>query len=65
MTDFDVCLSSAAIKNIVTDNIQENLMFVVSGKGYNFPRIMAEFLSPRICLSHSVDPSIAKYVVES
>jgi hypothetical protein len=25
MSDFDVCLSSAAIRNIVTDKIQEDL----------------------------------------
>jgi hypothetical protein len=65
MTDFDVCLSSAAIKNIVLDQIQEDFDFIVGGKGYKCPRILAQFLSPRVCLSHSVDPSIAEYIVET
>jgi hypothetical protein len=32
---------------------------------YKCPRILAEFLSPRVCLSHSIDQSIAEYVVEA
>jgi hypothetical protein len=65
MTDFDMCLSSAAIENIVIDKIQEGFVFVVGGKGYKCSRVMAEFLSPRVCLSHSVDPSIAEYIVSN
>jgi hypothetical protein len=65
MTDFDVCLSSAAIKNIVLNQIQEEFEFVVGGQRYRCPHFIAEFLSPRVCISHSVDPSIAEYVVEA
>jgi hypothetical protein len=65
MTDFDVCLSSAAIRNIVLDQIQEDCEFVVSGQRYKCPRIIAEFLSARVCLSHSVDQLIAEYVIET
>jgi hypothetical protein len=65
MTDFDVCLSSAAIKNIVLDQIQEDFEFVVGGQSHKCGRILAEFLSPRVCLSHSVDQSIADYRVEA
>jgi hypothetical protein len=65
MTDFDVCLSPAAIKNIVLEQIQEEFLFVVGGQRYKCPRIVAEFLSPRVLLSHSVDPSIAEYVAET
>jgi hypothetical protein len=65
MADFDVSLSSAAIQNIVIDGIQEDFVFVVGGQGDKCPRMMAEFLSPRVCLSHLVDPSIAEYVVET
>jgi hypothetical protein len=65
MTDFDVCLSSRAIKNIVVDKIQENFEFVVGVERYKCAPIIAEFLSPRICLSHSVDPSIAEFIVQN
>jgi hypothetical protein len=65
MTDFDVCLSPAAITNIVLEQIQEDFQFVVGDQRYKCPRILAEFLSPRVCLSHSVDPSIAEYVFET
>jgi hypothetical protein len=65
MTAFGVCLSSAAIKNMVVDQIQEDFEFVVGYHGYKCPRILAELLSPRICLSHSVDQSIAEYFVEA
>jgi hypothetical protein len=65
MTDFDVCVSSAAIKNIVVDQIQEEFEFVVRGQRYKCPHIIAELLSPRVCLSHSVDQSIAEYFVEA
>jgi hypothetical protein len=60
-----VCLSSAAIKNIVVDQIQEDFEFVVGCHGYKCGRILAEFLSPRVCLAHSVDQSIAEYFVET
>jgi hypothetical protein len=65
MTGFDVCLSSAAIQNIVTDQIQEDFEFVVGGQEYKCSRIIAEFLSSRVRVSHSVDPSIAEYFVET
>jgi hypothetical protein len=65
MTAFGVCLSSAAIKNIVVDQIQEDFEFVVAGERYKCARILAEFLSPRVCLSHSVDQSIAEYELEA
>jgi hypothetical protein len=65
ITDFDVCLNPAAIKNVGLDTIEEDFEFVVGGKGYKCPRILAEFLSPRVCVSHSVDPSIAEYIVEN
>jgi hypothetical protein len=65
MTAFGVCLSSAAIKNMVVNQIQEDFEFVVGGHGYKCARILAEFLSPRVCLSHSVDQSISEYVVEA
>jgi hypothetical protein len=62
MTNFDVCLSSAGMKNIITNKIQENFEFVVGGQRSKCPGILAEFLSPRLCLSRSVDPSISEYV---
>jgi hypothetical protein len=65
MADFDLCLSSTGVKNIVIDKIQENFEFVVGGEGYTCPRIISEVLSPRASLSHSVDSSIAEYVVET
>jgi hypothetical protein len=65
MADFDLCLSSAAIKNIIIGKIQEDFEFVVGGQGYKCPRIIAEFLSPRVSLSHWLDPSIAEYVVST
>jgi hypothetical protein len=65
MIDFDLCLSPTAMKNIIISNIQENLEFVVGGQKYQCPGILAEFLSPRVCLSHSVDPSISEYVVQN
>jgi hypothetical protein len=65
MNHFDLGLSSAAIENIVIDTIQDDFAFVVGSQSYNCPRILAEFLSPRVYLSHSVDPSIAEYVVEN
>jgi hypothetical protein len=65
MTDFNVSLSSAAIKNIVLYQIQEDFEFVVGGQRFKLPRILAEFLSPRVCLSDSVDTSIAEYVVDT
>jgi hypothetical protein len=65
MTGFDMCLRSAAIQNIVTDKIEEDFTFFVGGQKYNCPSIMAEFLSARVCLSHSVDPSMAEYFVET
>jgi hypothetical protein len=65
MSDSDLSLSSAALKNITIDKIQENFAFVVGEEAYNFPRVLAEFLSPRVCLSHSVDPSIPEYIVET
>jgi hypothetical protein len=65
MSDFDLCLSSPAIKSIVIDKIQADFEFVVGDQAYKCSRILAECLSPRICLSHSVDPSIAEYVVET
>jgi hypothetical protein len=64
MTCFDLRLSSAAMKNIVIDTIQENFEFVVGGEGYKCARVMADFLSPRVSLSHSVDSSIAEYIVQ-
>jgi hypothetical protein len=65
MTDFDVCLSSAAIQTIVTDKIEGEFEFLFGSQKYNCPRMMAEFLSARVRLSHSVDPSIAEYFVET
>jgi hypothetical protein len=65
MTDFDVCLSSAAIQNIVTANIQEDFDFFVGGQKYSCRRVLVEFLSARVSPSHSVDPSIAEYFVET
>jgi hypothetical protein len=65
MTDFDMCLSSAGIKNILIDKIQEDFEFVVGDQRYKLPHIFAEFLSRRVYLSHSVDPSIAEYVIET
>jgi hypothetical protein len=65
MAAFGVCLGSAAIKNIVLDQIQEDFELFCWGHWYKCPRILAEFLSPRVCLSHSVDQSIAEYVVEA
>jgi hypothetical protein len=65
MGDFYVCLSSAAMKNIIIGNIQEDFDFLVGGQVYKCLRILAAFLSPRICLSHSVDPSIAEYFLET
>jgi hypothetical protein len=62
MNDFDLGLRAAAIMNIVIDDIQEDFVFVVGGQSYKCPRVRAEFLSPRLCLSHSVDPSITEYV---
>jgi hypothetical protein len=65
MIDFDVCLRSVAIQDILIDKIQDDFEFVVGGQRYKCPRFLATFLSPRICLSHFVDPSIAEYVVET
>jgi hypothetical protein len=65
MTDFDLCLSSAGMKNIPIAKIQEDFEFVVGDQGYKCSRILDECLSPRICLAHSVDPSIAEYFVET
>jgi hypothetical protein len=65
LTDRDVCLSSAAIKNITIDNIQDTFEFVVGGQEYQCPRVLAGFLSPRVCLYHSVDPSITEYVAKT
>jgi hypothetical protein len=65
MAGFEIRLSSAAIKNIVIHKIQEDFAFVVGGQSYQFPRIVAAFWSPRVCLSHSVDPSIAEYIVQN
>jgi hypothetical protein len=65
MTDFDVCLSSTAMKNIVIGKIQEGFEFFVGGRKHGCPCLLSEFLSPRICLSHSVDPSISEYVVQN
>jgi hypothetical protein len=65
MTDFSVSLSSAAIKSVVVNEIQEDCEFVLGGKGYTCASIRARVLSPRIRLSHSVDPSITEYVVET
>jgi hypothetical protein len=62
MTDLDVCLSSAGMKNIVINQIQENFEFVVGISGYKSPYIIAEFVSRRVSLSHFVDPYIAEYV---
>jgi hypothetical protein len=52
------------MRNIVLDQIQENFVFVVGDQRYECPHIIAEFLSVRVCLSHSVDPSIAEYFFE-
>jgi hypothetical protein len=60
-TGFDMCLISAAMKNIIHNNIEENFVFVAGGNKYKCSRINAEFLSSRVLLSHSVDPSIAEY----
>jgi hypothetical protein len=65
MDDFDVCLSSAAMKNIILDKIGEDFVFVVEGKGYKCPSFIAEFLSTRVSLCHSIDPSITDYIVET
>jgi hypothetical protein len=60
MNHFALCLSSAAIKNMVLDQIQEAFEFIVDGQGYKCPPIIAEFLSPRVSLPHSVAASIAE-----
>jgi hypothetical protein len=65
MSDFDVCLSSAAMTNIVLDKIEENFVLVVGSQEYECPCIVAEFLSSRVCISHAVDPSIAEYIVQN
>jgi hypothetical protein len=65
VTNFDVCLTSAASKNIVIDKIEENFVFVVRGESHKCSRLVAEFLSPRVWLSHPVDPSIAEYIVQN
>jgi hypothetical protein len=65
MSDFDVCLSSTAMQHIINNNIQENFEFVVGGQSSKCPGILAEFLSPRIFLAHSIDPSITEYIVQN
>jgi hypothetical protein len=52
-------------KHIALDQIQENFVFVVGGQEYKCLYGVAEFLSARVCLSHSVDPWIVEYVVET
>jgi hypothetical protein len=51
MTDFYLYLGSAAMTNIVINNIQEDFEFVLGYEGYKFPRVMAEFLSSSLRLS--------------
>jgi hypothetical protein len=41
MTNFDMCLSSAAIQTIVINTIQEDLEFVFWVEGYKCSRILA------------------------
>jgi hypothetical protein len=65
MTDFDLSLSSAALKNTVIGNIDENFVFIVSSEEYNCPRVISEFLSPRLCLSPSVDSLIDESIVKN
>jgi hypothetical protein len=65
MIDFNGCLISSAIKNILIGHIQENFEFAVGCQVYKGPRILAKFLSPRFCLSHSVDSSIAEYIAQN
>jgi hypothetical protein len=64
-TDLDVCLSSAGIKSITINKIEEDFVFLVEGQAYKCPRVIAVFLSLRACLSQFIDPSIAEYVVET
>jgi hypothetical protein len=60
-----VHLSVAAIQNVNIDNSQEDFVTFVGVKTYRFPAVIAQFLSPQVCLRHSVDPSVAEYVVET
>jgi hypothetical protein len=53
------------MRTVGINNIQDNFVFVVGGKMYDFPRIRAEFLSPRGCVQHWIDPSITEYIVET
>jgi hypothetical protein len=65
MPDFDMSLSSTAITNVVVDKTQDEFVFVIDSEMYKCPCVIAQFLSARICLSHSVDPSIAEYIVQN
>jgi hypothetical protein len=56
---------SIAIKNVILTQIQKDFEFIVGGQRYNYPRILADFLSTRVCLSHFVDAWIAEYFIET
>jgi hypothetical protein len=60
-----VTLRATAMKNIGIRNIEGDFVFIVGGERYACPRIIAEFLSSRISLLGSVDPSNSEYVVET
>jgi hypothetical protein len=63
MEDSHCGLGSTPMRTLRINTIQEDFVFVFGNKRYNCLQIIAEFLSPRICLQLSVDASITEYIV--
>jgi hypothetical protein len=62
---FRLSLPQVPIKNTWVSDLQEDFVFISGGRTYHCPRILSHFLSPKLRLLHSVDPSILEYIVET
>jgi hypothetical protein len=65
MTHLEIALSLAGTKDPIIGDVQGAFVFVVGGERFNCSRIVAQFLSQRICNSHRIDPSITEYVIDT
>jgi hypothetical protein len=64
MDVFQAKLSAEGMKNLPVCKLDNDFQFIVGHERYPCSWIAADFLSPKICALHSVDPTVTEYVLE-
>jgi hypothetical protein len=63
--DSCLCPERDTVCNLWTNDITQDFTFIVGDMHYNYPWIIAHFLSPKVRRLHSVDRTITEFVIET